>query len=163
MIFCVDDPAGRIVDLVCRSANRAMCSYLGLAEQDLVGRSAVEDPGNFEASGLMSLYVQCMESGEPVMLNDLPRFSQVHGEVRHYDLRLNRVGPDLRRYGATSPRVSRPPLGSGRPRKSYRRLIDNAAIGMHHHPGRSFEAVNDASSQLFGYDAETFVQKDGES
>ena len=162
LLEVVRDPAGRIVDLVCRSANRAMCSYLGLAEQDLVGRSAVEDPGNFEASGLMSLYVQCMESGEPVMLNDLPRFSQVHGEVRHYDLRLNRVGPDL--LSVTWSDVTARFEAAARIREaeeSYRRLIDNAAIGMCIiTPDGRFEAVNDALCQLFGYDAETFVQKD---
>ncbi|MGV1089207.1 MAG: SpoIIE family protein phosphatase [Mycobacterium sp.] len=42
----------------------------------------------------------------------------------------------------------------------YRRLMDNAAIGMcFNHPDGSFEAVNDALCQLLGYDAETLTSK----
>lgn len=96
LLEAVRDHDGQVVDFICRSANRALCSYLGRTEQDLLGRSASEDAQNFEASGLMKLYVQCVASGEPIMLDDLPRFNQAHDEVRHYDLRLCGLGPSQR-------------------------------------------------------------------
>lgn len=109
----------------------------------------------------MKLYVQCVASGEPIMLDDLPRFSQAHDEVRHYDLRLNPVGSDL--LSVTWEDVTERFEAAARIREAeerYRRLIDNAAIGMCviTRDGR-FESVNDALCQLFGYDAETFMQK----
>ena len=162
LLEAVRDPEGRLVDLVCRSANRAMCSYLGMAEEDLVDRSAVGDQGNFETSGLMARYLQCMESGESVTLDDYPRFSQLHGEMRYYDLRLNRANPDL--LSVTWTDVTERFQAAARIREAderYRRLIDNAAIGMCIiTPDGRFEAVNNALCQLFGYDAETFMKKD---
>lgn len=161
LLEAVRDPAGRVVDFICRSANRALCSYLGLEEEDLVGRRAMEDPRNSEASGLMNRYVECMESGEPLMLNDIPRFSRVHDETRHYDLRLNRVGANL--LSVTWSDVSERFRSAARIREAderYRRLIDNAAIGMCIvTPDGRFETVNDALCRLLGYDAETFMQK----
>ena len=43
LLEAVRDPAGRVVDLACRSANRALCSYLGLTEHDLLGRTVSEE------------------------------------------------------------------------------------------------------------------------
>lgn len=161
LLDAVRDPAGRVVDFVCRSANRALCSYLGLKEEDLIGRSAVRELRNFEYSGLMSRYVECMESGAPVMLNDLPSFNKVHHEMRYYDLRLNRVGPNL--LSVTWSDVTERFRAAARIRESderYRRLIDHAAIGMCIvTPDGRFEVVNDALCQLLGYDAETLMQK----
>ena len=160
----VRDPAGRVVDLSCLSANRALCSYLGLTEQDLLGHSIFEDPGNFDAYGLGELYVQCVEDGQPVTLFELPRYSTAHDEVRYYDLRLNRVGSGL--LSVTWSDVTERFRAAARIKEAeerYRRVIDNAAIGMciigadgH------FESVNDALCQLLGYDAATLMTKNWE-
>lgn len=162
LLEAVRDPDGQVVDLVCRSVNRAACSYLGVAEQDLVGHSAMEDPANFEASGLMWRYLRCMESGEPLTLYDLPRVSPVHHEIRYYDLRASRVTPQL--LSITWSDVTERFQAADRIREAderYRRLIDNAAIGMCIiTPDGHFEAVNEALCQLLGYDAEALMQKD---
>lgn len=162
LLEAVRDPERRVVDLICRSANRALCSYLGLTEQELVGRSAIEDPRRFDSSELMTRCVECLEGGDPVMLNDLPRFSRVHGGIRHYDLRLNPVGSDL--LSVVWSDVTERFEAAARIREaeeSYHRLIDNAAIGMCViNPDGRFESVNDALCELMGYDAETFMQKD---
>ena len=161
LLEAVRDPDGRVVDLVCRSANRALCSYLGMAEQDLVGRSASEDPGNYEDSRLMQRYLRCMEDGEPVILNELPRYSDAHHELRRYDLRVNRVGRDL--LSVTWSDVTERFQAAARIREAddrYRRSMENAAIGMCIvTPDDRFEAVNNALCQFLGYDAETLMQK----
>ena len=162
LLEAVRDPEGQVVDLICRSANRALYSYLGLQESDLIGRSALEDLGNFDDSVLMEQYLHCLASGEPVVLNDLPRFSQIHQQMRHYDLRLNRVGATL--LSVTWSDVTERFEAAARIREAderYRRLIDNAAIGMCViTPDGRFETINDALCRLFGYDAATFMQKD---
>ena len=161
LLQAVRDPEGRVVDFICCSANQALCSYLGLREEDLVGRSAAEDTKSFEAAGLMSQYIACMESGKPLVRNDLPRFSETRGELRHYDLRLNRVSPEL--LSVTWSDVTERFRAARRIREAderYRRLIDNAAIGMCIvTPDGRFEAVNDALCQLLGYDAEKFMER----
>ena len=157
----VRDPAGRVVDLVCRSANRAVCAYLGLRPEDLVGHSVFEDPGNLDANRLADLYIGCMEDGEPVILFDLPRFSAVHGERRYYDLRVNRVGPELLSVAWSDVTVRfQAAARIKEAEERYRRVIDNAAIGMCiiGADGR-FESVNDALCQLLGYDSETLMPK----
>ena len=161
LLEAVRDPAGHVVDLVCRSANRALCSYLGLSEQDLVGHSAREDSGNSEDSRLMDRYLRCMEDGEPVILNDLPRYSEARDELRYYDLRVSRVGRNL--LSVTWSDVTERFHATARIREAeerYRRSMENAAIGMCIvTPDDRFEAVNNALCQFVGYDAETLMAK----
>lgn len=161
LLEAVRDPDGRVVDLVCRSANRALCSYLGISEDDLIGRKVSEDPRNFDDSGLMERYIRCIEDGVPVMIDELPRLSGVHNELRYYDLRLNRVGRDL--LSITWSDVTERFQDAARVREAeerYRRSIDNAAIGMCIvSPDNSFEVVNNALCEFLGYDAETLMQK----
>lgn len=41
LLEAVRDPVGRMVDLVYRNANRAACSFMGLAESELDRKSVV--------------------------------------------------------------------------------------------------------------------------
>lgn len=161
LLEAVRDPDGRVVDLVCRSANRALCTYMGMSEQDLLGHSAGEDPQNSGESRLLERYFQCMEDGEPVLLNELPRFSRIHNELRHYDLRINRAGRNL--LSVTWSDVTDRFRAAARIREAderYRRMMDSAPIGMCVvTPDGRFEAVNDALCQLFGYSAEELTRK----
>ncbi len=160
LLEAVRDPAGRVVDLSCRSANRALCSYLGLTEQDLLGRTVSEDPRSAENPELMNRMIKCVEDGQPVIIDELPRFSRVHHEMRYYDLRLNRVGRDL--LSITWSDVTERFQDAARVREAeerYRRSIDNAAIGMCIvSPDDRFEVVNNAMCEFLGYDAPTLMQ-----
>ena len=101
----VRDPAGRVVDFVYRSANRAALSYLGLEEAELIGRSARATLPNFEGSGLLGRYAQCLADGQPVILDNFTYFTEslreewTRGELlvdaRRYDIRATKAGADL--------------------------------------------------------------------
>ncbi len=101
----VRDPGGRVVDFVYRSANRAALSYLGVEEAELIGRSARATLPNFEGSGLLGRYAQCLADGQPVILDDFTYFTEslreewTRGELlvdeRRYDVRATKAGADL--------------------------------------------------------------------
>jgi len=98
----VRDSDGRVVDFRYRSANRAALSYLGLDETELIGRSARTSLPNFEGSGLLGRYAQCLSDGQPVILDDFKYLSgtlrdeQTRGELlvdgRRYDIRATKAG-----------------------------------------------------------------------
>lgn len=160
LMEAVRDPAGRVVDFVIRSANRAVCTHLGVREEDFIGFRVSKDPRNFEDTRLMERYLRCMEDGEPVIINDLPRYSDIEDELRYYDLRINRAGPTL--LSVTWSDVTERFESAARIREAeerYRRSMDNAAIGMCIvTPDDRFEAVNKAMCEFLGYDAETLMQ-----
>ena len=95
VLEAVRDPSARVVDFVCRSANRAICSYLGIQEKDLLGRTALEVPPTLDNAALISRYAQCLADGEQVIIHDLPIFGAVRDESRRFDIRVARVGADL--------------------------------------------------------------------
>ena len=101
----VRDPGGRVVDFVYRSANRAALSYLEVEEAELIGQSARATLPNFEGSGLLGRYAQCLADGQPVILDNFTYFSEslreerTRGELlvdaRRYDVRATKAGADL--------------------------------------------------------------------
>lgn len=160
LLESVRDPDGRVVDFVIRSANRALCTYLGVKEEDVIGFRASKDPRNFDDTRLMDRYVQCIEDGQPVIIDDVPRYGDVEHELRRYDIRINRAGPTL--LSVTWSDVTERFEAAARIREAeerYRRSIDNAAIGMCIvTPDDRFEAVNKAMCDFLGYDAETLMR-----
>ena len=86
---------GRVIDLIYRDANRATCEYLGLSRDELIGRSLRETMPNLEGTGLLARYIQCAETGEPVVLDDFPPHDERLTGLRYYDIRAAQAGPDL--------------------------------------------------------------------
>src|SRR5664280_2207055 len=67
----VRDEAGQIVDFVYVDANPAACAYNGMDYQHLVGARLLDlQPGNI-GSGLFDRYVRVVETGEPLVLDDI--------------------------------------------------------------------------------------------
>lgn len=95
LLEAVRDADGRVVDFLYRSANRATCSYLGLSEDQVIGRSALEVLPNLESSGLLARHIQCLDDGQPVILNDFLYSNRELGGARRYDIRTTLAGADL--------------------------------------------------------------------
>lgn len=91
----IRDRGGRVVDFVYRSANLATYSYLGLGEDELLGRTALEIDPNLEASGLMEQYRQCLYTGEPLILNDIRHSVEALDGERILDIRATRASVDM--------------------------------------------------------------------
>ncbi len=86
---------GSIVDFVYVDANAAAAEYLGSMRDGLIGsRLLARFPGQ-RTSGLFDQYVTTVETGAPLILEDVALRSDVDGEVRHYDFRGLRTGDGL--------------------------------------------------------------------
>lgn len=86
---------GQIVDFIYRDVNPAACGYLGLTEEDLVGRSVLETMPNLGPSGLLARYAQCVVTGEPLILDDILYDNDLLDGPRRYDIRGTHVRGDL--------------------------------------------------------------------
>jgi AcrR family transcriptional regulator len=89
----VRDEQGRIVDFACRELNRAACEESGLPRTELLGQRLLETLPGFASSGLLAHYANCLDRGEPLVLND---FAYQHfDQPRRLDIRAARAGADL--------------------------------------------------------------------
>ena len=86
---------GQIVDFVFRDVNPAACEYLGLTEDDLVGRSLLETMPNLGPSGLLAQYAHCAVTGEPLVVDDVLYDNELLNGPRRYDIRGTHVRGDL--------------------------------------------------------------------
>ena len=168
LLEAVRDSSGRVTDFVYREVNQATCDYLGLSREDLLG-SGLQDrsPGVVEA-GLFAAYVRCVDTGEPLIIDDLSYDSEILGDTRRYDLRATRATPTaitLTWRDVTDRFRVAQLLAQARDLRHkadarFRRLMDNSGIGMGLlAPDGKFEVVNEAMCKFFGYDADTLAKK----
>jgi diguanylate cyclase (GGDEF)-like protein/PAS domain S-box-containing protein len=88
------DEGGRIVDFVYRDANSAACQYNGLEHDDLVGRTLLELlPGHM--GELLEEYAAVVDTGTPLLHDDVPYPDSVTGAVRYFDNRGVKAGDAL--------------------------------------------------------------------
>lgn len=95
LVEAIRDASGKTVDLIYRDVNHATCSYLGMRRKDLIGGSLLKSLPNLAGSGLMARYAHCAETGEPVVLDAFPAYTDVLEGPRHYDIRAAGAGPGL--------------------------------------------------------------------
>lgn len=84
---------GRVVDLIYRDVNRATCEYLGLSRAELLGHSLLDSLPNIDGSGLLAHYIDCAQTGEPVVLDAFPYYNEVLDSACYYDVRAKQVRP----------------------------------------------------------------------
>lgn len=153
LLEAVRDNEGRVVDFVCRDVNRAACEQVGLTRSELLGKSLVERLPTMEKSGLLKHYAQCVDSGEPLILNDFP-FQYYDTECR-LDIRVAFAGAEL--ITATWRDVTNRYEAAQRD-KRYRQLMDfstvPAALAT---PDGRFVSVNQAMASYVGYDIDTLL------
>jgi PAS domain S-box-containing protein len=94
LLEAVRDGQGRVVDFRYLSANKAACTYLGFQRSDLVGHTQLENSPTLEGSELQRRYIQCVQDGEPVILQDYAFFNEILGDARRYDIQATRAGAD---------------------------------------------------------------------
>ena len=95
LLRAVRDQAGGIVDFVYRDINRVAARQQQLRREDLLGLSVAETLPEVARIGLIEQYAHCVETGEPLVLDNLP----YHGRT------LDSPEPDTRRYEVRGVRV----------------------------------------------------------
>ncbi len=89
------DDMGTIVDFICVEANEAACSYNHMTHDQLVGSRMLDRLPSLATSGALDAHIKCVESGEPLVLDDLINHHEDLGEDRRYALRGVKFGDGL--------------------------------------------------------------------
>jgi len=95
LLESVRDTEGRLVDLRYVEVNRAAVDYNRRPREELIGATMLElFPGLLE-HGPLAAYFAAVETGVPMVLDDVAYANEVLGEVRRYELRGVRNGDGL--------------------------------------------------------------------
>lgn len=159
LLDAVRDSSGRIVDFCYRQINQSTCDQFGLSRAEMLGRGLVEtSPGE---KTLLPGYIRCLETGEPLVVNDFRYDGDISTAGRRFDFRATRATSNsivLTWRDVTERFQMSQRLAASEAR--YRRSMDCAAIGMCLvAPDGRFIEVNDSLCRFFGYDADTLTTK----
>ncbi|QGF23076.1 PAS domain-containing protein [Raineyella fluvialis] len=94
LIEAVRDTDGRVLDFTFLVVNQATLDYWGMDRASATGTSLLGRlPGLVEA-GLFDLYVEALETGRDLVLNDQPYENEQLGKLAYYDIRAIRAATD---------------------------------------------------------------------
>ncbi|MGZ6315559.1 MAG: GAF domain-containing protein, partial [Candidatus Limnocylindrales bacterium] len=90
----VRDRTGRIVDFIYEFANEAACVANHVSREELIDRRLLDLLPEHESAGLIELYARTVETGEPLVLDDLLYTDSWGGErmERVFDVRASKIG-----------------------------------------------------------------------
>ena len=91
----VRDESGRLVDLRCVEANQAAALYNRMSREELLGTTLLTLFPALDSHGPLSEYFRTIETGQPMILDDVLYANEILGEVRSYDLRGVRLDDGL--------------------------------------------------------------------
>ena len=98
LLKAVRDPGGRIIDFVYHDINRVAARQQQLEREDLLSRSVADTLPEVARIGLIAQYAHCVETGEPLVLDDLPYHGRTldgpEPQTHRYELRGVRVETD---------------------------------------------------------------------
>jgi|GEM_PF-1221203 len=89
------DQAGKIIDFIYVEANQAACVHNKISREQLIGARLLDLLPDHAASGLFKMYVNVIETGNPLALDDYVHHHEAHGQSLHLDIRAVKVGESL--------------------------------------------------------------------
>ena len=95
ILTAVRDGAGRIVDFVYAEANPAACVDDRMTLEQLIGSRLMELFPGHGPSGLLDDFVHVVETGEPLVRDDLRYYQERRDETGWYDVRAVRFGDGI--------------------------------------------------------------------
>lgn len=93
LLEAMRDSSGKVTDFVYVEVNQAACDNLGLSREGLLGRRLSEMVPGVSTSELIAEYAVCLDTGEPVILDDTRHHSEILDDTRRYDVRVTRATP----------------------------------------------------------------------
>jgi diguanylate cyclase (GGDEF)-like protein/PAS domain S-box-containing protein len=162
LLESVRDADGRLVDLRYAEANKAAVAYNQRPYEDLIGATMLElFPGLLEHGPLAS-YFHAIETGIPMVLDDVAYGNEILRETRHYDLRgvKNGDGLALTWRDVTDRYAERAELA--RSQEEFRLLAENATdFVMRSAPDGTIEWVSPSATRALGWSQEELVGSSG--
>ena len=89
------DQAAKIIDFIYVEANQAACVHNKISREQLIGARLLDLLPDHAASGLFKMYVNVIETGNPLALDDYVHHHEAHGQSLHLDIRAVKVGESL--------------------------------------------------------------------
>ena len=89
------DASHAILDFTVVAINQAACHYNLLSAEQLIGSSLLQLLPAHGSTGLMAIYAQTVETGQPLLLDDFAYRHDLLGDTRHFDIRAVALGEEL--------------------------------------------------------------------
>src|ERR1035437_9588083 len=159
LLEAVGDEVGRIVDFAFADANPAACEYAQKTYDELTQMRLSDlfhgaaPPGN-----LVYQYRRVLETGEPLVLDDIVYTQELIGQDRHYDVRAARVGDRLSYTwrDVTDRHAAAEWLAESE--EHFRLLAENASdVVMRLGPDRRFQWVSGSVADVLGWTANDLI------
>ena len=89
------DETGSVIDLVCLDANPQAVADLGQDRETIVGAGMLDLFPSQRGSGLFERYVHTLNTGEPLILDDVTLHADITDDIQHIDVRAVQVRDGL--------------------------------------------------------------------
>ncbi len=155
------DNSGALVDLRYAEANRAAVAYNRRPREELIGATMLELFPALLAQGPLASYFAAIETGVPMVLDDVEYANEVLGESRRYDLRGVKTGDGLALTwrDVTDRFAAQEELA--RSRAEYRLLAENASdFVMRSSPEGVIEWVSPSTTRALGWSTDELVGRE---
>lgn len=95
VLTAVRDETGHIVDFRYDDANAAAYAYFDMSRDELIGSRLLDLFPRAKDDGSMNMYIDVIETGNPMVVDDAPFENTLRGEERYYDLRGVRMNDSM--------------------------------------------------------------------
>jgi diguanylate cyclase (GGDEF)-like protein/PAS domain S-box-containing protein len=148
---------GRIVDFVYTSANDAACVYNGMTHDQLIGSRLLHLLPGHGDSGLLADYVRVVETGEPLLIDDLPYQPETAASAGWFDVRAVKLGDSISYTwrDVTDRHLAQESLATSERR--YRLLAENVSDTVMHADQGRILWVSSALTATLGWQPEEWI------
>jgi len=148
---------GPIVDFVYTAANEAACVYNGLTHDELIGSRLLHLLPGHSAAGLVGDYARVVETGEPLLIDDLPYRPETAASAGWFDVRAVKLGESISYTwrDVTDRHLAQESLATSERR--YRLLAENVSDTVMHSDDSRILWVSSALTATLGWQPEDWV------
>jgi len=148
---------GRIVDFVYTAANSAACTYNGMTHDELIGSSLLHLLPGHGSAGLIADYTRVIDTGEPLLIDDLPYRPETRASAGWFDVRAVRLGESISYTwrDVTDRHLAQESLATSERR--YRLFAENVSDTVMHAEGGRILWVSPALTATLGWLPEDWI------
>jgi diguanylate cyclase (GGDEF)-like protein/PAS domain S-box-containing protein len=158
LLESVRDEQGRLVDLRYLDANDAGVAYNRMPRDELIGSTMLTLFPGLLHSGPLAAYFHAIETGEPMILDDVPYVNEMFGTTRYYDLRGVRTGDGLALTWRDVTERRREAEELAASRAEYRLLAEHASdFVVRSDPRGVIDWVSPSTTRAIGYEPDELI------
>ena len=160
LLTAVRDDHGEIVDFIYSDANQAACEYNRISHDELVGMRLLDLLPGHAGEGLLRMYAEAVESGDPLILDDYCYPNEIIASERRYDIRAIRVGDSLSYTWRDVTERHRAGEQLAASEEQYRLLAENSSDVVVHTREQHGVWVSPSTTEALGWSREDLIGVD---